>query len=59
MDTLPDYEIPKTPEGFEFVGIRHPKVGDYMVDYYGKPYRVTKENVGYMVEHQPVYKKKK
>jgi len=57
MDMLPDYQIPKTPKGFEFVGCRTPKKGDYMVDFYGKPYLITEKNVQYVFEQHPIFKK--
>ena len=56
---LPDWEMPKTPKGYEYVGFRVPKVGDYMIDFYGKPYLITKKNKEYVFEQHPVYRKKK
>ena len=55
MDMLPDYEIPETPKGFRYAGFRTPKIGDWMVDYYGKPYLITAANKEYVFEHHPVY----
>lgn len=57
MDTLPDWELPKTPDGFEYVGMNIPQVGDYMVDYYGRPYLITEERKKYVFEKHPIYKK--
>lgn len=56
MDTLPDYEIPKAPEGFEMFDIRTPQVGDYMVDYEGNPRRITESNKEYVFEKHPVFR---
>lgn len=57
MDMLPDYEEPKTPKGFEKVGYKIPKIGDWMVDFYGKPYKITKKNVQYYFEQHIVFRK--
>lgn len=58
FDMLPDWEVPKTPKGYEFVGIRVPQVGDYMVDYYGKPFLITKSKKEYFFENQAIFRKK-
>jgi hypothetical protein len=57
MDTLPDFELPITPEGYEYMGMDTPKVGDYMVDYYGKPYLVDEERIKYLFDKHPIYRK--
>ncbi len=57
MDTLPDFEIPETPEGYVYEGMRIPKVGDYMVDFYGKPYLITEGRKKYVFESHPVFSK--
>jgi len=53
MDTLPDRELPETPRGFKFVGVKIPCIGDYMVDYYGNPYLITKQNKQSVFESHP------
>ena len=54
---LPDYELPETPEGYEYIGFRTPQLGDYMVDFYGKPYLITASRLQYVFENHPVFKK--
>jgi hypothetical protein len=58
MDMLPDFEFPKAPPGFKEDGIRMPKAGDWMVDYWGKPYIVTESSEKYWLEPTMVFKKK-
>ena len=50
-------KIPNTPKGFKFKTIRNPKIGDYMVDYYERVYKVNKYNVKYFCEKWPVFEK--
>ncbi|MEK6880882.1 MAG: hypothetical protein AABY22_14780 [Nanoarchaeota archaeon] len=57
MDTLPDYEIPETPDGYIYQGMRIPKIGDFLVDFYGKAYLITKDNIKYHFENHPIFSK--
>jgi hypothetical protein len=57
MDMLPDYEFPEAPDGYKRVDIRTPQEGDYVVDYWGEPYLITKENKQYWFEQHAVFAK--
>lgn len=57
MDTLPDYEHLSTPKGYEYMGMRTPEVGDYMLDYNGIPYLITEKRKTYLFEKHPIYRK--
>jgi hypothetical protein len=55
MDMLPDYEIDKPPKGWKYGPFRVPKIGDWLLTYEGKPYKITKANKQYHFESHPTY----
>lgn len=55
---LPDWKFPETPEGFELIGVEHPRAGHYVASWGGgKPRLIKKEDEQYFVEHHPVFRK--